>query len=78
MVFSDPPYNVPIQGHVTTQARHREFAMASGEMTSQEFGNRQILREILQGLLEFGLMRSLNIPSQEFPVLYCPWRALDW
>ena len=37
MVFTDPPYNVPIQGHVTTQARHREFAMASGEMTSQEF-----------------------------------------
>jgi len=37
MVFTDPPYNVPIQGHVTTQVRHREFAMASGEMTSQEF-----------------------------------------
>jgi 16S rRNA G966 N2-methylase RsmD len=37
MVFTDPPYNVPIQGHVTTQARHREFAMASGEMTPQEF-----------------------------------------
>ena len=37
MVFTDPPYNVPIQGHVTTQARHREFAMASGQMTPQEF-----------------------------------------
>ncbi len=37
MVFTDPPYNVPIQGHVTKQARHREFAMASGEMTPQEF-----------------------------------------
>jgi hypothetical protein len=27
--------------------------------------------------LEFALMRSLNIRSQEFPVLYCLGRALD-
>ena len=35
MVFTDPPYNVPIQGHVggSGAIRHREFAMASGEMT---------------------------------------------
>jgi Fe2+ transport system protein FeoA len=32
-------------------------------MPSQEFGDGQILREILQRLLEFGLMRGLNIPS---------------
>jgi DNA modification methylase len=39
MAFSDPPYNVPIQGHVggSGSIRHREFAMASGEMTSPEF-----------------------------------------
>lgn len=39
MVFADPPYNVPIQGHVSGlgQARHREFAMASGEMSSEAF-----------------------------------------
>jgi len=36
LVFTDPPYNVPIQGHVTGQ-HHREFAMASGEMTEAEF-----------------------------------------
>ncbi len=49
----------------------------TGEMPSQEFGDGQILREVLQGPLELGLMRSLNIPSQELPVLHCPWRALD-
>ncbi len=38
-VFSDAPYNVPINGHVSGlgKARHREFAMASGEMTEHEF-----------------------------------------
>ncbi len=35
MVFVDPPYNVAIDGHVCGLGRikHREFAMASGEMT---------------------------------------------
>ena len=39
MVFTDPPYNVPIEGHVSGlgRIRHREFAMASGEMTREEF-----------------------------------------
>ena len=39
MVFTDPPYNVPIAGHVSGlgQVRHREFAMASGEMTPEQF-----------------------------------------
>ncbi len=39
MVFSDPPYNVKIQGNVSGSKRlaHREFAMASGEMTPLQF-----------------------------------------
>lgn len=40
MVFTDPPYNVPIAGHVRTGAEaggHREFAMASGEMSTEVF-----------------------------------------
>ena len=39
MVFTDPPYNVPIQGHVggSGKTKHREFAMASGEMSVAEF-----------------------------------------
>jgi DNA modification methylase len=41
MVFTDPPYNVRIDGHATGLGanRHREFAMASGEMTYPEFQN---------------------------------------
>jgi DNA modification methylase len=39
VVFTDPPYNVPIQGHVSGKGAivHREFAMASGEMSEEEF-----------------------------------------
>lgn len=39
MVISDAPYNVKIQGHVggSGRIRHREFAMASGEMSPAAF-----------------------------------------
>ena len=38
MIFTDPPYNVPVKGHVRSgEAGHCEFAMASGEMTDGEF-----------------------------------------
>jgi len=39
LVLTDAPYNVPIAGHVSGlgKAIHREFAMASGEMSSDEF-----------------------------------------
>lgn len=35
--FLDPPYNVKINGHANAKGRHREFAMASGEMSEDEF-----------------------------------------
>lgn len=34
--FTDPPYNVKIKGHVSSKD-HDEFAMASGEMSSEQF-----------------------------------------
>lgn len=51
LIFTDPPFNVPIEGHVSgrrdsknnqnkskqEKPRHAEFAMASGEMSSSEF-----------------------------------------
>jgi DNA modification methylase len=39
MVFTDPPYNVPVDGHVCGlgRVRHAEFAMASGEMSEGQF-----------------------------------------
>ncbi len=38
-VFTDPPYNVKIDGHVcgSGAVKHREFAMASGEMDTGTF-----------------------------------------
>ncbi len=39
MVITDPPYNVPIDGHVcgSGKVKHAEFAMASGEMSQAQF-----------------------------------------
>jgi DNA modification methylase len=39
MVITDPPYNVPIDGHATGLGaiRHRSFAMAAGEMSRPAF-----------------------------------------
>ena len=39
MVFTDPPYNVPIERNVCGTGRHREFLMASGEMSAREFSS---------------------------------------
>lgn len=35
--FLDVPYNVSISGHATRSGQHDEFAMASGEMSDEEF-----------------------------------------
>jgi DNA modification methylase len=39
MVFTDPPYNVAIEGNVggLGKVRHRDFVMASGEMDREQF-----------------------------------------
>jgi DNA modification methylase len=38
-VFTDPPYNVRVKGHVSGKGgrKHREFPMAAGELTEDEF-----------------------------------------
>ncbi|MBI1292377.1 DNA methylase N-4 [bacterium] len=38
-VIADPPYNVPVDGHVSGKGkvRHREFEMAAGEMSTEQF-----------------------------------------
>ena len=47
LIFTDPPYNVPIDGHVCGlgRIRHREFAMGVGEMSQEAFT--AFLRETL-------------------------------
>jgi DNA modification methylase len=37
VVFTDPPYNIPIKGFVTGQAHHRDFVMGVGEMSDDGF-----------------------------------------
>jgi DNA modification methylase len=39
MVFTDPPYNVPIDGHASGlgRNRHSDFAMAAGELSREGF-----------------------------------------
>jgi hypothetical protein len=46
MVFTDPPYNVPIEGHVSGlgKVKHREFAMAVGELSESEL--KEFLTEV--------------------------------
>jgi DNA modification methylase len=60
MVITDPPYNVPIDGHVSGlgKKRHREFAMASGEMSSQEFT--EFLATYMQWLVKFTCDGSIH------------------
>jgi hypothetical protein len=38
LVITDPPYNVPIEGHVSGlgSVRHKNFRMASGELSSED------------------------------------------
>lgn len=50
--FLDPPYNVRVDGHVCGKGktRHREFAEASGEMSSGEFT--QFLKDTLGACAE--------------------------
>ncbi len=66
MIFSDPPYNVPINGHVSGlgQAKHREFAMASGEMSSRQFTS--FLTDVFQQLVNFSADGSIH------------YQCMDW
>lgn len=56
LILTDEPYNVPIQGHATG-GDHREFAMASGEMSEAEFlaFNRDWMGTALPHLVEGGV-----------------------
>lgn len=60
MVFTDPPYNVKINGHVcgAGNAQHKEFKFASGEMTVEEFT--QFLKTSFELLCMFSKDGSLH------------------
>ena len=69
VVFTDPPYNVKIDGHCTGlgATRHREFAMASGEMSELEFTD--FLTKVFRNL-------ALNSRSGSLHYICMDWRHM--
>lgn len=66
LLLTDEPYNVPVAGHVT-KGPHREFAMASGEMSETEFQefNADWMGAALNHLVDGGLLGT-----------FIDWRSL--
>jgi DNA modification methylase len=60
VAFTDPPYNVPIDGHASGLGaiHHRPFPMASGEMDKAEFT--AFLGQVCQNLAAFTTEGSLH------------------
>jgi DNA modification methylase len=66
--FLDPPYNVKINGHANAAGRHREFAMASGEMDTTEF--RTFLCDTLGAAAQVSRSGAVHFVCMD-------WRHLD-
>lgn len=69
LVFIDPPFNVPISGHVSGLGKnqHREFVMASGEMSERQF--EEFLRTAFQRLAESSVDGAIHFVCMD-------WRGL--
>src|SRR5207247_4579698 len=70
MVFTDPPYNVPIDGHASGLGaiHHRPFPMATGEMDKAGFT--AFLGQACRNLAAFSLGGSI-------PSVCLVWGQLD-
>lgn len=70
MAFTDGPFNVKIQGHVSGlgRARHAEFAMASGEMSREAFTK-----------FNFDYLTNLAASSRDGAIIMAvmDWRSLS-
>jgi DNA modification methylase len=66
MGFTDPPYNVPIEGHASGlgATHHRPFPMASGEMDSTEFTS--FLCEAFRNLAAFSVDGSIHFVCMDW------------
>lgn len=70
LVFTDPPYNVPVSGHMggLGSVQHREFVMASGEMSGGQFHT----------LLETALRNATKHSSPGAVIFVCmDWRSIQ-
>ncbi len=70
MVFTGPPYNVPIRGHVSSSKRigHREFVMGSGEMDRRSF--EAFLADVFAQMVEWSCDGSIHFICMD-------WRHID-
>jgi DNA modification methylase len=66
MVFTDPPYNVKISGHVCGSGaiQHREFAMASGEMDQADFT--LFLKKSLSGMCSVSMDGAIHFVCMDW------------
>jgi hypothetical protein len=64
LVFADPPYNVPINGHVSGTGRHHEFVMAAGELSAPEFTT--FLRAVFRNCVRFSVDGSIHYQCMDF------------
>lgn len=83
LVVTDPPYNVPIGGHVSGlgKVRHREFVQGSGELSDREF--LQFLTSALAGMAKVSCEGSLHYVFMDWrhlPELVAAGRSVhdDW
>jgi DNA modification methylase len=69
-VITDPPYNVKIDGHVggSGKIKHQEFAMASGEMSANEFT--EFLKAAFRNLAKFSVDGSIHF-------IFMDWRHMS-
>ena len=68
IVFTDPPYNVRVAGHVSQRADAREFAMASGELSPEEFVD---FLQTISGHI------AANVENGAVVYICMDWRHLD-
>lgn len=67
LCMTDQPFNVPIHGHVSGSGRHREFAMASGELSPEAF------REFLRRSLE---VMAAHVGASGLVYAFMDWRHI--
>ncbi|MBQ8847342.1 MAG: DNA modification methylase [Candidatus Gastranaerophilales bacterium] len=58
IIISDPPYNLKIQGNVTSRSYHNEFQNASGEMSEIQF--QTFLNNAFNNVKDFSKENSLH------------------
>ncbi len=66
-IVSDPPYNVEINGFANAKGRHREFQMASGEMSPEEFV--EFIRKFIRVFIAFSRDGAVHL-------VFMDWRHI--